>query len=82
MRTAFELLATLTDRLAPPVGFHHNITLAEDGKNIILSLATTSGFHRFNIDDTDLDKDSDTLADEVLELFRRHAGEKCLAPGP
>lgn len=76
MKTTIMLLQQLTSHLEPMEGRRHNISLAEDQKTLIVALSANGGWYKFTLDDGDFAKDSTTLTDEILELFRSAVHEE------
>lgn len=81
MKKSFELLQILTTALKPSDGRRHSLTLADDGSaTLILALSANGGFYKFNLDEDDFEEPADTLADEVLDLFRQAVREESVKP--
>lgn len=70
LRTASVFLHTLSGRYPPPAGRHHALTIADDGR-LLLMLHIGDTWQSFTIDEADLDRAPVDVLDDIDRLLGR-----------
>lgn len=69
MRHALTLLKILTERIPPTVGRKHGLNLNDKG-GLTLSLSIGEGWQPVGLDDADLAKEGEAMADEIHAMWK------------
>lgn len=75
MKSALRLLQLLTRAVPPTSPARHNLTLSDDGNDLVLSLMVNGRWQAMNFEAEDYEKPPEQAADEICQVLALIEGE-------